>query len=255
MFDVNKVCVSENITIHILDIKEFNSKLKLFLDDHLVSICEGNSGSQLQNVKELILDFLNTKDLNTKMGATAEFFLHLYLKNNDFKQECLFFNLEERSIKKGFDGYYSFQGDEYITESKSGSISTNSISHLNKLKEAYDDLKNNVSGQSKKSKNNPWKNAYNHANLIDVGTKASIRQNIKSLSDNYDKSVFSDIKDFNIIPASTIYLNNSWDSTLSANLIDNLKLLSKKIEFKKIHLICVTKSSLDMFNLYLSAKD
>lgn len=255
LFDVNKVCVAENITIHIIDIKEINLKLKEFLDEHLVSICEGDSGSELQSVKELILDFLNTKDLNTRMGATAEFFLHLYLKNNKFKQECLFFNLEERSIKKGFDGYYSFQDEEYIMESKSGSINTTSISHLNKLKEAYEDLKNNVSGQSKKSKNNPWKNAYNHASHIDVGAKASIRKNIKSLSDSYDKSIFYNIKNFNIIPASTIYLNNTSDSKLSANLIDELKLLSEKIEFEKIHLICVTKSSLNMFNLYLSAKD
>ena len=255
MFNINKVCVSDKITIHILDVKEFNLKLKLFLDDHLVSICEGNSGSELQDVKKLILDFLKTKDLNTRMGATAEFFLHLYLKNNSFKQECLFFNLEERSIKKGFDGYYSLRDEEYIMESKSGSINTTSISHLNKLREAYEDLKNNVSGQSKKSKNNPWKNAYNHANLIDVGAKASIRKNIKCLSDNYDKSIFAHVKDFNIIPASTIFLNNSWDSTLSANLIDNLKSFSAKIEFKKIHLICVTKSSLDMFDQYLLAKD
>lgn len=36
-------------------------------------------------------------------GAVAEFFVHLYLNILGLKQECLFLNLEENSIKKGFD--------------------------------------------------------------------------------------------------------------------------------------------------------
>ncbi len=251
MFEIRKKQVNENCIIHIIDIKILSIDLKNYLDDHFVSICEGDSGSKLNAVKKIIIDFLETKDFRTKMGATAEFFIHLYLKSIGFNQECLFLNLEERSIKKGFDGYYSINNEEYIMESKSGLSSTDSIKHEDKIKDAYDDLKNNLAGKSRKSKNNPWKNAYNHASHIDVGTTSSIRKNIKQLSDEYEVSTYHDIKDFNIIPSSTIFLNNIWTDEYSNNIIDTLESLSESLDFKKLNIICVTKQSLDLFKSYL----
>lgn len=251
MFDIVLKEPSPNISIHIIDIKTLSLSLKEYLDKHFVSICEGNSGTELSEVKKIIIDFLSTKDPRTKMGATAEFFLHLYLKYIGFKQECLFLNLEERSIKKGFDGYYSFHDDEYIMESKSGSSETSNISHNDKIKEAYSDLKNNLAGKSKKSKNNPWKNAYNHASHADVGTSSNIRKNIKQLSDNYNKSIYYEISDFNIIPASTIFLKDIWTDNYSKEIMDTLESLSSTLEFKKLNIICVTKQSLNIFQSYL----
>ena len=240
---------SQNISIHIIDIKALSPSLINYLDEHFVSICEGDSGTKLSAVKKIIIDFLNTKDSRTKMGATAEFFLHLYLKHIGFKQECLFLNLEERSIKKGFDGYYSLNDDEYIMESKSGSSKTNNISHNKKVKEAYTDLKERLAG--KKGNNNPWKNAYNHASHIDVGTDSNIRKNIKQLSDNYQNSIYYEISDFNIIPASTIFLEDIWIDVYSKEIVDTLETLSSTLEFKKLNIICITKKSLNMFQTYL----
>lgn len=251
MFNVVLKKLNKDISIHIIDIKSLSISLKEYIDEHFVSICEGNSGTSLNEVKEIIIDFLRTKDNRTKMGATAEFFLHLYLKYIGFKQECLFLNLEERSIKKGFDGYYSLNNDEFIMESKSGSSETDNINHNNKIKEAYTDLKNNLAGKSKKSKNNPWKNAYNHASHVDVGTARNIRKNIKELSDNYNKSIYHKIKDFNIIPASTIFLQDTWTDEYSKDIIDILETLSSSLEFKKINMICITNKSLNIFQKYL----
>ncbi|WP_026329579.1 hypothetical protein [Thiomicrorhabdus arctica] len=242
---------NENISIHIVDIKTVSKPLEDYLDAHFISICEGSSGSVLSDVKQVVSEFLKTKDERTKMGATAEFFLHLYLISSGFKQECLFLNLEEGSIKKGFDGYYSFNNEEFIMESKSGSSTTLTISHSGKIKEAYKDLSDNLSGRSVKSNNNPWKNAYNHASHADVATDLNIRKNIKALSDNYDKSVFSEIKDFNVIPASTVFLQNIWKDDFSKDIIQKLIELSTKFEFKKLHVICITKTSLDLFQKYL----
>jgi hypothetical protein len=235
----------------VLDIKLLTNILKEYLDEHFVNICEGNSGTSLNEVKKIIIEFLKTKDDRTKMGATAEFFLHLYLKSIGFKQECLFLNLEERSIKKGFDGYYSLNNEEFIMESKSGSSKTKNISHNDKIKEAYTDLKNNLSGKSTKSKNNPWKNAYNHASHIDVGTGSNIRKNIKELSDNYNKSIYHEVKNFNIIPTSTIFLEDIWSDEYSKDIIDRLETLSKSLEFKQLTIICITKKSINIFQQYL----
>ena len=250
MFKTRVQSIDSNIIIHIIDIEHISNGLKLFIDEHFVNICEGDSDSNLKRVKRIVLDFLSSKDSNTKMGATAEFFLHLYLKSLGYKQECLYLNLEEGSIKKGFDGYCSLDDiEEYIMESKSGSSSTNGISHPSKIKEAYNDLKNSLAGI--KSNNNPWKNAYNHASHIDVKTAKNIRRNIKKLSDEFDDNIFHNIKDFNIIPASTIFLDNIWNDAYSKNIIDDLKKLSEKFEFSKLNIICVTQKSLQLFEEYL----
>lgn len=249
MFDAVLKKVSPNISIHIIDLKAFSLELEEYLDTHFVSICEGDTGGNLQRVKTTIIGFLETKDNRTKMGATAEFFLHLYLKHIGFNQECLFLNLEERSIKKGFDGYYSIDSEEFIMESKSGSSWTDSISHGGKIKEAYTDLKNNLAGKSKKSKNNPWRNAFNHARV--VGTEKNIKDNIKKLSDNYDDSIYYDIEDFNIIPASTIFLDDYWTNEYSNDIIDELESLSRIFKFNNMNMICVTKKSLTIFENYL----
>lgn len=252
LFDSATINLTDNISIHIIDIKILSEKLKKYLDDQFVYICEGNSGSNLSEVKKIILDFLHTKDPRTKMGATAEFFIHLYLKSLGFKQECLFLNLEERSIKKGFDGYYSTTDSlEFIMESKSGSSETAGITHTDKINEAYQDLKNNIAGSSKKSKNNPWKNAYNHASHADIGTHTNIRKKIKQLSDDYNNSIFYDIKDFNIIPSSTIFLDGVWTSEYSDDIIESIKALISGFSFNQLKVICVTQMSLDIFQQYI----
>jgi hypothetical protein len=134
-------------------------------------------------------------------------------------------------------------------ESKSGSSKTNNISHNKKVKEAYTDLKEKLAGES--GNNNPWKNAYNHASHIDVGTDSNIRKNIKQLSDNYQNSIYYEISDFNIIPASTIFLEDIWIDVYSKEIVDTLETLSSTLEFKKLNIICITKKSLNMFQTYL----
>ncbi|HHQ4809445.1 TPA: hypothetical protein ACSP29_003874, partial [Aeromonas veronii] len=194
---------SNNIELHVLDFINLTPEITKQIDDQLVQICEGDSDSDLDLVKSNFLKFLETKDERTKIGAVAEFFVHLYLRQMKLKQEFLFFNLEEGSIKKGFDGFFSSETEEYLVESKSGLASTDGISHKNKIKEAYSDISSVIAGDSRKSKNNPWRNAYNHACHADVGTSKTIRKKIKELSDLFDNGEFGKVDKFNIIPCSS----------------------------------------------------
>lgn len=93
-------------------------ELKNKIDEHILRIWEGRNsyGTTINDVKLKIKNFLRNK-LNENpeqdslndiyMGAVAEFFIHIFLNDIGLEQECTFKNLEERSIKKGFDGYYS----------------------------------------------------------------------------------------------------------------------------------------------------
>lgn len=243
--------ITGDIELHVIDFKLLtDDKIKL-LDSNIVGICEGESDSTVIQVKKNFFKFLSTKDERTILGAIAEFFVHLYLNENGFKQEFLFFNLEEGSIKKGFDGYFSKDNEEYIVESKSGKSSTKNISHKSKIKKAYDDVKTNVEGTSKKGTNNPWKNAYNHASHIDVQCKGTIRKKIKALSDLFDSGEFREVDEFNIIPCSTIFLDGVWDDGFSTDILNlDIEFLAG-IKAKTTRMICITKNSSDKFIEYL----
>lgn len=247
----NSVCLAlgNGNYLHLINIEGIDSNLESYIDKSIVKICEGNALTNLSLIKKRLIDFLKTKKgSNIEMGSIAEFFTHLYLREMGYNQEFLFLNLEEGSIKKGFDGYYSFLGDEWIYESKSGSISTANISHDGKIKEAYNDLTKKISGDIK---NNPWQNAYNHASHIDVGSVESIRKNIKKFSEDFIHDKFHNIKDFNIIPGSTIFLDGGWEKIDPADLKIKIKALVKEFNFKKITIICVNKRSIELFWDYL----
>nr|WP_295933617.1 hypothetical protein [uncultured Dyadobacter sp.] len=237
--------------LFIIDIVDIDSGLKALIDTKLVKICEGNSGTDLAIVKKRLLEFLKTKKgSTTEIGAISEFFLHLYLNDVGFNPQFLYLNLEEGSIKKGFDGYYLFNGDEWVLESKSGSITTAGISHPTKIKEAYDDLVDKLSG---KVKNNPWRNAYNHASQMDVGADSNVRANIKKFSDLYSQGKFHRIEEFNIIPGSTLVLDGVWVDADCNKIEIEIKALITKLHFKKIKVLCITKKSLRLFWDYLTA--
>lgn len=248
LFDEKKKIINSKTNICIININEIDSKLKTLMDNYFVKICEGNSDSDLKTVKTRVKMFLQQKKENITMGAIAEFFIHLYLNAADFKQECLFLNLEEGSIKKGFDGYYSKENEEWIMESKSGTISTKNITHAQKLSEAYQDLIKKVQGNVT---NNPWHNAYNHASHADVGTKKDIRSRIKKLSDDFTNKVYFKIDNFNIIPCSTIFLENKHNPQDKDILCDKVESSLKNYTHKKIILICISQKSIDLFIDYL----
>lgn len=250
MFEVETISVAENHTLHVISVKEIAGQTKELLDKFFVSICEGESDSELGLVKSRLANFLKTKKEDTQMGAVAEFFVHLYLNTLEYKQEFLFFNLEEGSIKKGFDGIFSKDGQTYLVESKSGSILSHDAGHKKKLKVAYSDLRNYVSGKSEKGKNNPWKNAYNHASHCDVGAGKSIRKKIKDLRDMYDYGKYTDISEYNVVPCSTLYLASLWDDSEQLEIIDDHKFI---VDFQglTVNAICITKTSLNNFFKYL----
>jgi len=247
--------IADNAKLTIIDIEDLNGDMRAVLDDNFILICEGKSCSSLSTVKKLVATLYASKNDTWIMGATAEFFLHLYITLSGFKQECLFLNLEEGSIKKGFDGYYSYNGDEWLMESKSGSINTEGISYANKVQLAMSDLEDKVMGKTRpgtgKVPNNPWRNAYSHASHYDVGTSDKIRNNIKTLSDDFTNGVYYSIEEFNTMPCGTIFLAGVWNPPRQDNVLSELQGIADKLKGKQIHAICVTHKSVDLFLDYI----
>jgi hypothetical protein len=246
-----KYLLDDNVNLITMEINHNSKELTEYVNKLLVSICTGKSGIKLEVVKIDLLKFLERKkDSTIKMGAVAEFFVHVVLNSLGFKQECLFENLEENSIKKGFDGYYSKNNVEWIMESKSGMNISKGVNHVSKLKEAYNDLKGKISGNSE---NNPWKNAYHHASLMDVNADETIINNIKRMSANYSLQKYDDISNFNVIPAATIFLDNYVDKYYIKDLIPSIKKCTKKFNYKDILVICTTKYSVEILKEILQS--
>lgn len=244
--------ITEQISLFTLDLKELKASDLGILDANIVEICEGKSGTSVELVKANLYEFLKTKDKRTQYGAVAEFFVHLFVRHLGLKQEFLFLNLEEGSIKKGFDGCFSKGNDIFLVESKSGSSNTKGISHLAKSNEAYRDICSVVQGTSDKSKNNPWRNAYNHASHIDIAPQEKIRSQLKDLSDKYDSGEFRDISNFKIILASTIFQEAPIDPNFHSNSLINAATAFKAYKARESKVFCITKSTFDTFLKYLS---
>lgn len=247
--------ITEKISLFTLDIKELTQSDFDILDQYVVRICEGNSDSSSALTKKNLYNFLVTKDLRTQYGAVAEFFVHLLVNWSGLRQEFLFRNLEEGSIKKGFDGCFSDKSEVFLLESKSGSTDTKGISHKSKVREAYNDLRDVISGQSKKSQNNPWRNAYNHASHIDLEPIKGIRKKLKKLSDNYDSGEFHEISNFRVIIASTIFQETPVNPTFHEQSLRDADVHFKKFKAKQALIFCITKATFSNFINYLQTGD
>jgi hypothetical protein len=237
-----------------IDIEEIDGSLSELIDQKLVSICIPNSEIyDLPTVKKKILKFLQTKNNNKKtgkvnnivVGTIVEFMLHLFFISIGFKQEFQFLNLEEGgSMKKGFDGFYTNKNLDWILESKSGGLEKNA--HENKINDAYIDLKAKFTGNVT---NNPWFNAFNH--VKNVKAKKTLIEKIESLSFRYDNKDFEDIKNLNIIPCSTLIMENKFAKINKKHLVDILNIQINKYEYNQAIFVCINKKSLSHFRNYL----
>ena len=239
----------DNSNINIIGINELNDDLRQIIDRYICGIWHGvNRNSNLAVVKLEIAKFLQTKSDEIRRGAIAEFFIHLYLNVSGYQQECLFKNLEERSIKKGFDGYYTYKNEDWIMESKSTILEHNAF-HKTKVKEAYEDLKGKI--EHKSDCNNPWENACSHASSIYINSSKSLRNRLEKFSQEYTLGTYHKISEFNIIPCSTIFFWKEWSEETVENIKDDILEQIKDFNYNKIIVLCINHSTEELFLEYL----
>lgn len=243
--------ISDSVRVVFIDY-DSSDALKEMLDKHFVAICHGEkSPDDIKSIKLEIKDYLNNKKRFQKIGAVAEFFAHLYFINKGFKQECMFLNLEEASAKKGFDGVYTKDNKVLLLESKSRSSGKN-VNHNANIKVAYNDLCNKFSGKIKKGiKNNPWRNAYNHASHKDVNSSTKLQEELRNLSNEYQQKQYKDISFFNIIPCSTIIDESKKDENSKGKIVEKIKKSILTLKYKSIIAVAISNRIYDFFLKYL----
>lgn len=257
-FDSRLIEIKKNkLSFHFINIEDYDSKLKELLDKGIASIWNGVLGDDdIEIVKIELQNWLDKKDEKKKAGFVAEFFCHLYMKYLNFEQHFIFQNLEDQgSMKKGFDGLYQLNNEMWLYESKSSLSTTDGANHNSNISDAFNDIDKKLQGKKLDSKGipiSPWNNAVNHASLYQVNPKKSLIENLNDFKKRFLKKDFEKIKNFNVIPSSTIYLEGNWTQINIIELEKKLKNLIKDYEYKKMNIICINKKSVENFIRYLN---
>lgn len=218
--------------------------IESYIDETINEIVSGERFSDdISTTKFEIKNLMISKNINQKHGLVAEFFTHLVLKDMGFIQESIFSNLEESSMKKGFDGVYSVRNSIWIAESKSGH--TDGIIHRSKINEAFNDLNDKLEGRSS---NNPFRNAAYHMIATRRKPKKKLLDSIKELSTNYILGKYPSLEEFNVIPVSTLFVSHfQTEGDIMADVND----LIDKMKYKEIVIICIDNQIYDDFLSYI----
>lgn len=249
--------VSDKLSFHFLDIEDYDSEFIEMIDNNILSICNGVLGDDdIEMLKKEIKRWFQDKDSKKIIGFIAEFFCHLYLNQNDFEQHFIFKNLEEtNSMKKGFDGVYQSKDDIWLYESKSSLPETEDATHNSNISEAFNDINKKLNGKKLDSSKNPidpWSNAINHASLFQVKPNMTLINNLNQFKKRFFKDDFEDIKNFNVIPSSTIFMEGNWKSISRNEIEKKLISLTHRYNFKKMNIICINKKSVTNFLNYIN---
>jgi hypothetical protein len=254
MFGHTQIDVSDKITFHFLNIGDYSPALKEKINEEVGRIWNGDLEEDVDMtvVKAELKELIEPKDDAKKHGIVAEFICHLFLRSLEYEQHFLFQNLEEKGMKKGFDGLYIKDSVFWLYESKSTLPTTIDSDHNKNIGKAYNGLKHKIEGtESAEHPNNPWKNAYHHAQNRAISENQTISQILKKFSDDFVKKKYQKVSEFNLIPSSTIYLDDRWCHINCDDLRARLEGLIENYECKTLHLICINKKSIADFLSYV----
>jgi len=152
-------------------------------------------------------------------------------------------------MKKGFDGVYEFENEMWLYESKSSLFSTIGANHNSNVSEAYRDIRDKLNGTKGL---NPWGNAVHHASVAKIDDNENLIENLKKFRNRFILEDYENIKNFNVIPSSTLFLEHGWIEIDNDELKDKLEKLINRYEYKKMNVICINKKSISNFIGYIN---
>lgn len=181
-------------------IEDISDELKGVIRGRLSEICHGaakaSRATDIYSYKRTLTAFFekfDTKSADTQKGMIGELLTHvLFLHYEDeFRAASPFFNMEEDSIKKGFDLvlHSKATSEIWFVEVKAGDCGVETS--INKLGSLLSLAKNGLKTALNSERNTLWQNAVNGASLVikDSGLKAQI----ETLLENYnEKAVVGD---------------------------------------------------------------
>lgn len=225
----------------ILEIRVLSEDLKKKIEEEIQVICCGeeaiNSNWYYHSFRKVIkeLNLRLNKEHNNKKGLIGELLLNIIIREfTDMKVVSPFFNMEERSVKKGFD-IIAIDGAQklWIIESKSGELGEGLITATEKirerLQEAKRDLKDRLDGENAQL----WLNARGSINgyLADPNEKNAVISILSKMSETHIR------EDKNVLLGGVVFcsfdtnineekLSGLYDSILGEEIFADLKMIA-----------------------------
>lgn len=246
-------------TYAVFYIDNFSDDLKGIIRSQLTSICHGASKAsktrKKYNYKNTVRSFIERyegKSDKTKVGMMGELLTHIFILQflTEFNTVSPFFNMEEKSITKGFDIilFSNSTNEIWITEVKSGALHKGKDSNgTNKalLSTAKLDLKKRLN----QNEDSLWDNAINKATLVlenKKDTKDAVLAILEEIGDEITEHQATST-DKNVILVTNLFanlddeiqeqvLNDFYITTLGESLFNKLFVLSiQKNTYQKIY--------------------
>lgn len=237
------------------NIEYFSDELKSIIRTHLSEICHGvgkaNTGRIMYSYKATIREFLNRYEKKTtdiKKGLIGELLTHIIIIElfPEYRVISPYFNLEERSIKKGFDivlvskiaNYELYIIEVKAGEKHKGKTSNETMSELIGL--AKNDLSSRLSDES----TSLWHNAINGAQSVLERNDDYKNAIIDVLEDMGDRSSMGQVdnKDVNVFLTGVLFADLS-DSITESNTKKKLNAIVKEGKFKTVFALSIQKET------------
>ncbi|MCM3000508.1 DUF1837 domain-containing protein [Paenibacillus cellulositrophicus] len=198
-------------------IEDFSDDLKDRLRNQLSYICFGaskaESSRKAYSYKRTLIEFLNrydSKTSDTQMGMIGELLTHILISSYfpELSAVSPYFNMEEKSIKKGFDVILYSRGNQelWITEVKSGELHKGKSANetlLDLLGTAKRDLQKRLN----ENELTLWENAINGA-YVALENKKDVKDAVLEILYEVEDSVAeerADSKNKNVILVASLF--------------------------------------------------
>lgn len=235
-------------------IEYFSDELKDIIRKQLADICYGSAkastGRIMYSYKATVREFLKRYENKTekiKKGLIGELLTHIIIKEmfEEYRVVSPYFNLEERSIKKGFDIVLASKDthDLFIIEVKSGG------KHKGKKSdETMNDLinlaKNDLVNRLNDENTSLWHNAINGAQSVLEKTDDLKQAVIEILEDMGDKAVtcYTQSKEIKVFLTGVLFADLS-DRISKKNILKKKKSIEKNREFNSVFVLSLQKKT------------
>lgn len=249
---INGITVKQNEFATVCQIDQFSDELKQEIRKNLSSICHGPDAVQSEAVfstyrrtlKEFIKRY-NTKTEKIKKGMIGELLTHILLfkVHPDLERASPFFNMEEGSVKKGFDLVVFNRKLEqiWITEVKSGNAGEKNANSFNN--NLLNIAKNDLNTRLQDNETNLWHNAINGVKI--ALSKGKIKDQINQiLEECYLEAADEEQNGLNknVILISVIYKATKDPISLDVVRARGLKIIEEKL-FKDVLIFSIQKET------------
>lgn len=235
-------------------ITNFSMALKKLIREQLSFICYGaanaTSTKKMYNYNNTLKEFINRYNEKTEKiqkGMIGELLIHVLLNEffAEFETISPFFNLEERSIKKGFDVVMTYKEDHsmWITEVKSGELHKGKTANgttEDLLNTAKRDLYDRLNGENYSL----WLNAINGAKIA-FDKHNDLKDAVIDILEQYgEDSAEGKIKstNMNVFLASALFA--PLDDIIDKNTVkQKYSAITKENKFKCIFALSIQKET------------